>query len=200
MKKKNKRPLYALIAFAVAVSVIGNINLFFRADKLQNDMDTAKAELMIAIGKCENEAEAARQWRAMYQTSVIEIAHLKEENEELTRRWEEVSFAYDELCHEIGWDGSGEFCVTFYCACPLCCGKNADGITATGTVATEGRTVAVDPAVIPLGSVVNIDGELYRAEDTGAAIKGKRIDLFVNDHNQALEQGTYRTTVKWRSV
>jgi len=43
----------------------------------------------------------------------------------------------------------GTFTVTHYCPCEICCGKT-DGITYTGTQATEGRTVAVDPEVILL--------------------------------------------------
>ena len=43
----------------------------------------------------------------------------------------------------------GEFRVTHYCACSACCGQYADGVTATGTVASEGRTIAVDTSVIP---------------------------------------------------
>lgn len=52
-------------------------------------------------------------------------------------------------------------------------------ITFSGTTVTEGRTIAVDPNVIPLGWWVYIDGIGYRrAEDTGGAIKGKIIDVF----------------------
>lgn len=82
----------------------------------------------------------------------------------------------------------GEYKITHYCPCEECCGKT-DGITFTGTKATEGRTIAVDPAVIPLGSEVNINGQAYIAEDTGGAIKGNRIDVFVNSHEEALELG-----------
>ena len=46
----------------------------------------------------------------------------------------------------------GLFLVTAYCPCPKCCGKYANGITASGTVATEGRTVAMDPQKIPYGA------------------------------------------------
>ena len=82
----------------------------------------------------------------------------------------------------------GEFKIYHYCACKACCGKT-NGITATGTVATPGRTVAVDPNVIPLGSVVVIDGHKYIAEDTGGAIKGKKIDMFCESHEEALQRG-----------
>ena len=67
----------------------------------------------------------------------------------------------------------GEFAITHYCACSRCCGKS-DGVTATGTQATAGRTIAVDPKVIPLGTEVIIDGQSYIAEDTGGAIKGQQ--------------------------
>lgn len=93
------------------------------------------------------------------------------------------------------WHDAGEFRIYHYCPCVKCCSKD-DGITATGTMATEGRTIAVDPSVIPLGSEVEINGVIYVAEDTG--VKGKTIDLFVSDHQKALQMGTYITCVKWR--
>ena len=88
----------------------------------------------------------------------------------------------------------GEFRVTHYCACSACCGQYADGVTATGTVATEGRTIAVDPSVIPYGSRVAIfydDGSIryYTAEDCGDSITGKTVDVFIADHSRALELG-----------
>jgi 3D (Asp-Asp-Asp) domain-containing protein len=89
----------------------------------------------------------------------------------------------------------GEFTITHYCACKKCCGKT-DGITATGTLATEGRTIAVDPSVIPLGSQVEIDGHTYIAEDTGGAIKGYKVDVFVADHQEAIQRGKFQREVK----
>ena len=83
----------------------------------------------------------------------------------------------------------GEFTLTHYCPCEVCCGEWADGITYTGTEATEGRTIAVDPDVIPLGSTVVIDGQEYIAEDVGGAIRGNRIDIFMRDHLVALMAG-----------
>ena len=83
----------------------------------------------------------------------------------------------------------GEYVVTAYCPCPACCGEWADGLTYMETVATEGRTIAVDPDVIPLGSIVEINGLEYVAEDIGGAIKGKRIDMFFSNHEDALKWG-----------
>lgn len=88
----------------------------------------------------------------------------------------------------------GEFTLTAYCPCMKCCGKWANGITATGTTATEGRTIAVDPALIPYGATVTVyfaDGtsHTYTAEDCGGAIKENRIDVFFDDHQAAREFG-----------
>lgn len=89
----------------------------------------------------------------------------------------------------------GEFKLTAYCTCDKCCGEWADGITFTGTEATPGRTVAVDPSVIPLGSTVEINGVSYIAEDIGGAIKGKRIDVLFPSHQAALEFGVQYSNV-----
>lgn len=83
----------------------------------------------------------------------------------------------------------GEFRITAYCHCSKCCGKWADGVTFTETVATEGRTIAVDPDVIQLGSTVEINGVEYVAEDIGSAIRGNRIDLYMSSHEEALDWG-----------
>lgn len=80
------------------------------------------------------------------------------------------------------------FKLTAYCPCIQCCGKT-DGITASGTKATEGRTIAVDPNVIPFGTEVIINGHTYIAEDKGGAIKDNRIDVYFDSHQDALEFG-----------
>jgi 3D (Asp-Asp-Asp) domain-containing protein len=66
----------------------------------------------------------------------------------------------------------------------------ASGITFTGVRARSG-TVATDPAVIPLGSrlrITGLPGE-YRAEDTGGAIRGARIDVFMESRALAFQFG-----------
>lgn len=82
---------------------------------------------------------------------------------------------------------------TAYCPCEKCCGKT-DGITATGTKATAGRTIAVDPNVIPYGTELIINGNTYVAEDCGGAIKGNDIDVFFNTHEEALNFGRQELT------
>ncbi|MDD9272024.1 ubiquitin-like domain-containing protein [Paenibacillus sp. GCM10023248] len=65
------------------------------------------------------------------------------------------------------------------------------GKTYTGTTVTEGRTIAVDPKVIPLGWWVYIEGVGFRrAEDIGSGVKGQMIDVYFEDHNYANKFGT----------
>jgi len=64
--------------------------------------------------------------------------------------------------------------------------------TSTGVWPKKG-IVAVDPKVIPLGSKLYIDGYGFAtAQDVGTAIKGNRIDLFMETKNEAMRWG-YRT-------
>lgn len=86
--------------------------------------------------------------------------------------------------------------LTAYCPCAKCCGEWAGGNTASGTVPTEGRTVGVDQAVIPLGATVYIDGHAYKAEDTGA-FRGNIVDIYMKNHEEALRFGRREATVTW---
>lgn len=62
--------------------------------------------------------------------------------------------------------------------------------TASGTRVTEGRTIAVDPSVIPIGWWVYIEGVGFRrAEDTGGAIKGHKIDVYYESLSRANQFG-----------
>ncbi|MDY3617856.1 3D domain-containing protein [Agathobaculum sp.] len=83
----------------------------------------------------------------------------------------------------------GNYKLTFYCPCAICNGRS-DAKTASGTTAAEGRTIAVDSSIIPLGSRVYIDGYgVFIAEDTGGAIKSNKIDVFVGSHDRAYDLG-----------
>jgi 3D (Asp-Asp-Asp) domain-containing protein len=75
--------------------------------------------------------------------------------------------------------------------------------TASMTWPSEGRTIAVDPRVIPLRSKVYVSCDtwprvngIYIAEDTGGLIKGNKIDIYMIDRNQALQWGRRRVQVR----
>lgn len=88
----------------------------------------------------------------------------------------------------------GTFTVTAYCGCSQCCGAYAEGrgdvVTgAIGEPLTANYSIAVDPNVIALGSTVTINGQEYKAQDTGGLIKGNRIDMYFDNHEDAIQFG-----------
>lgn len=96
--------------------------------------------------------------------------------------------------------GLGEFKLTAYCSCSICCGKWANNrpidesgneiiYGAIGERLQEGYSIAVDPSVIPYRTEVIINGHIYKAQDCGGAIKGNRIDVYCDDHQTALNFG-----------
>lgn len=82
----------------------------------------------------------------------------------------------------------GTFKITAYCSCYSCCGKTT-GITASGTKAKAGRTIAADTSRFPFGTKMKFNGKTYTVEDRGGAIKGNKIDLYCNSHSEALRWG-----------
>lgn len=90
----------------------------------------------------------------------------------------------------------GMFTLTAYCSCEKCCGKWAKyNKTESGTTPKQGRTIAVDKRVIPLGTKVIINGHEYIAEDTGSGVKRNHIDIYFNSHSEALKFGRQKAEV-----
>lgn len=96
-----------------------------------------------------------------------------------------------------------EFTITHYCGCSVCCGKWSSGSEDTaygckGDKLTPYYSIATDPNVIPYGTIVHDQhGNEYKAVDTGSAIKGNKIDLFVGDHQEALNLGIGTIYLYW---
>lgn len=105
---------------------------------------------------------------------------------------------------------------TGYCKCQECCGwkrnllmqpvyasgsqkgeRKKIGVTASGTKAKPGRTIAADTNVFPFGTRLKIPGYGWgTVEDRGGAIQGQRIDLFFRTHKEALKWGRKTVTVQ----
>ncbi|WP_182101764.1 peptidoglycan DD-metalloendopeptidase family protein [Niallia taxi] len=97
--------------------------------------------------------------------------------------------AYVALCEAVTIDGK------YY---PACSGITATGLDVRNT-SVDHRVVAVDPKVIPIHSIVEIEGYgQWRAEDTGGYIKGQRLDILMNSKQQALQWG--RRNIRARVV
>jgi 3D (Asp-Asp-Asp) domain-containing protein len=80
--------------------------------------------------------------------------------------------------------------VTAYCPCQVCCGKNAAGITASGHKIMRGERFAAASKTIPFGTIIDVPGYgRVPVIDRGGAIKGDRIDVFFDTHQEARKWG-----------
>ena len=170
--------LYSILIFVLVLICILQTALLSRA---LGELGSAKMRAEQALALSDESQRVARQ-------ALEEL--------ELYKTRYELSEAPEEDCCEQ----TLTVIATAYCPCEQCCGiYSAEHYshagtqftqkTATGTIPQQGRTIAVDPSVIPLGSKVVIGGNTYIAEDTGGAIKGNRIDIFFDSHEEALFWG-----------
>lgn len=81
----------------------------------------------------------------------------------------------------------GTFTITAYCGCHKC--SKGHTRTASGTIPTEGRTIAADTSILPFGTKVVIGGVVYTVEDCGSKVNGNHIDIFFSTHAKALAFG-----------
>lgn len=173
---KEALPVIGFILAGTALALLA-LGILMPAAMADND------ELVTKQAKAHEIAELARELGLSEDDAIIKRASA------LWWEWESQKTEEPERTY------IGKFKCYAYCPCTACCGKYASGITATGTKAAEGRTIAVDPKVIPLGSKVVINGHEYIAEDTGGGIKGNKLDIFFNSHREALNFG-----VRWYDV
>lgn len=84
--------------------------------------------------------------------------------------------------------------ITFYCACRMCCGPDAAGLTASGIRPLEGITCAANR--YPLGTRLYIAGIGERVvQDRTARRFSDRVDVYINDHRRALRLGKLTRSV-----
>ena len=110
----------------------------------------------------------------------------------------ELSIKYEELdemskLKEQGYEFAymGDFKISHYCderTAHICGGGN--GITASGKPTEVGWTVAADTSVLPMGTIIYVEGYGFREVcDRGGAVKDKKIDILVTTHDEAMSMG-----------
>lgn len=86
--------------------------------------------------------------------------------------------------------------VTAYCPGACCCGKYADGVTASGHKIKPGDKFVAADKRFAFGTIVTIPGYgRVPVLDRGGAIKGNRLDVFFPTHKEALRWGVKTLTV-----
>lgn len=125
------------------------------------------------------------------------LSEEQKKTNELDAKNAELQQQISQMQNNPDFEYQGEFTVTYYCGedYPHICGTG-NGVTSSGAKAFAGVTVAADPNVIPSGSYIYIEGIGMRVvQDTGGGIKGNKLDVYVNTHDEALENGVQDAAV-----
>ena len=90
--------------------------------------------------------------------------------------------------------------VTAYCPCEICCGKWADGQTASGYWIQPGDRFVAAPKHIPFGTKLIVPGynndQPVEVKDRGGAITVSRLDVFYDTHQTAKNWGIKYLEIK----
>lgn len=81
----------------------------------------------------------------------------------------------------------GMFTTTGYCLCEECSG--GFGLTYSGTVPQAHHTISADPDLFPIGTRLMIGDVVYTVEDIGSSVTGAHIDIFYDNHEDAVAHG-----------
>lgn len=140
--------------------------------------------------------QALEEAHRLYEAKIAEEKRKQAEAKQQAERQKQISRSNNANLTQI------TMIATHYTSrCEGCSGITATGIDVTRTIYANGlRIVAVDPRVIPLGSIVRVeyaDSTTFRAiaGDTGGLIKGRRIDVLVASESEAYRLGKQTVTV-----
>lgn len=161
MKKLNKAKV---LAVALGISVSANIGMYLHGQYLQNEIVDSQEEVFDLKARNTLLKDTYNELLGQMQETQNEVQNLQSQVEELQK-----------------WRSLGVFRITAYWF-----GEDEYGdLTSTGVKAQVNHTIAVDPEIIPYGSKVMIDGQIYVAEDCGGAIKNNVIDVWVENQSNS---------------
>ena len=161
MKKLNKAKV---LAVALGISVSANIGMYLHGQYWQNEIVDSQEEVFDLKARNTLLKDTYNELLGQMQETQNEVQNLQSQVEELQK-----------------WRSLGVFRITAYWF-----GEDEYGdLTSTGVKAQVNHTIAVDPEIIPYGSKVMIDGQIYVAEDCGGAIKNNVIDVWVENQSNS---------------
>lgn len=161
--------------------------------KVATGMLITTVVLMAGLGDVPHQAEAAALPEPVRTITYIPAEYLRQPEADVR---EEVPEPEKVLL--------GEFTITYYCSCEICCGEwsNPDNpLTASGEPAEAGTTVGADWDLLPAGTAIEIEGVGRRIVQDKPAdwvirrYKGKVIDVYCSSHEAALQGGKHTAKV-----
>ena len=194
---KDKEPFSGDLVASTAISYNDMVNVNYETDQLaqleraeqqideiltarrQDKRDQAALEALTAVHSGPGEI-------GEYDPNAVVVASAETDTTTTTTTASTPTYVPDDANGKYQY--LGEYLLTAYCPCPICCGKwsNMENpITASGARATAGWTIAA-PKNFAFGTKIMIDGQIYEVQDRGGAITGNHFDVFCNTHQEAL--------------
>ena len=178
-----------------------------RAEIIENSVKDLREIEIIEIEQTETvEEEIVKEEKKEEKAEEVIITTKVENRNGKSRKIEATNNEEAQKAKDDSKRSLGTFKLTAYCGCNRCCDQYANNrpvdengkeivYGSIGRVLRQGTSIAVDPNVIPYDTKVVIDNHEYIAHDTGGAIKGNRIDVYFDNHQEALNFG-----VKYKEV
>lgn len=200
-KRRNKQTLLKaviIIFFILAFTGVTVISIY-KNNEVNNNYKRIELEIENkeqTINQLVEEIEELRDKQKNLENTVEEIkiaktATKKSSSSSVTKKYDTV-LASAAISTTDKWIWAN---VSAYCACMKCCGKT-NGITASGTKATAGKTIAASSAY-KFGTQIEIEGMgVYTVEDRGGAITGNKIDVYFDTHQEALNFGRRQLQIR----
>ena len=199
-----KRYFIAVMALLVSFSAV-NIHMNNYYNNTIEELENEKNNAIIVQNELKTELNTTQE---KLQVEIEKNEGLSKELGKLTYELSAAHMIIEDLCSpEYEFIYIGEFKITAYCSCIECCGywatireydENGNPIvyTASGAIAQEGVTIAVDTSKLPYGSEVYIGNHgFYVAEDCGGGVVGNHIDVYYSSHDAAKSIGVQHQDV-----
>ena len=185
-KQSWKRAMIGMLAVGITLGSMHTAYSYQQENaQLQQDISAAQTEVNSRDKQIEGQKKELEALKNEKEVLEGELNKQKREEAEAARAINVRVTAYDLSVESCGRPvGSSGYGIT------------ASGVSLAGQSLWSARAIAVDPSVIPLGSKVQLSFEnpamqqyngVYTAVDTGGAIVGNKIDLFMGDYGNNAE-------------
>ena len=190
--RSNNKMVISLLTLLVFLMVATNTYYYNKMSETKEEVEKLKKSERLKENEILNLESKIKTVNEKLTEKENEILNLKEklnETENENRKLKEELEKYKNIRKlNIVATAYDAFCDTG------CIGVTATGYDVSNTVYKDGyRVVAVDPNVIPLGSLVYIESDKMNfvgiADDTGGDIKGNRIDILMENKDKAYDFG-----------
>ncbi len=181
-----KKKYLVIVATLLAVVFVFNVSTVINYNRTSKELKSAKSQITTIQNELNNTQDKLKSTIRKNNDLSNSLAVMSSELDTANATLQDLKSDTYDLVY------LGNFKLTHYCNEKYAhiCG-HGNGLTSTGAKTVVGRTIAVDPSVIPYGTKVYVEGYGWRvAEDCGGGVNQKHIDILVDTHKQALAMGT----------